>query len=126
MIGTRGRLSFLQYMPKKTTKWGIKVVWVCSESKTGYICNFHVFTGKGAESQHGLAHAIVMDLLDTTTSLFEKGRVLYVDNFYTSPVLFEDLYNRGTFAGTVRTNRKHFPSVDLDEQIKQKGDMLLL
>ena len=36
MIGTRGRLSFLQYMPKKPTKWGIKV-WVCSESKSGYI-----------------------------------------------------------------------------------------
>ncbi len=115
--------SFLQYMPKKPTKWGIKV-WVCSESKTGYIYNFHVYTGKGAESQHGLAHAVVMDLIDTTISLFEEGRVLYVNNFYTSPVLFEDLYNRGTFAsGTVRTYRKHFPSVDLDEQIKQKGDM---
>ena len=45
MIGTRGRLSFLQYMPKKPTKWGIKV-WVCSESKSGYIYNFHVYTGR--------------------------------------------------------------------------------
>ena len=35
MIGTRGRLSFIQYMPKKPTKCGIKV-WVCSESVTGY------------------------------------------------------------------------------------------
>ena len=25
MIGTRGHLSFIQYMPKKPTKWGIKV-----------------------------------------------------------------------------------------------------
>ena len=33
MIGTRGRLSFLQYLPKKPTKWGIKL-WVCAESKT--------------------------------------------------------------------------------------------
>ncbi len=41
MIGTRGRLSFLQYLPKKPTKWGIKV-WVCSESKTGYIHDFEV------------------------------------------------------------------------------------
>ena len=28
MIGTKGRLSFLQYMPKKPTRWRIKV-WVC-------------------------------------------------------------------------------------------------
>jgi hypothetical protein len=46
MIGTKGRLSFLQYMPKKPTKWGIKV-WVCSELKTGYIYKFQVYTGKG-------------------------------------------------------------------------------
>ena len=123
MIGTRGRLSFLQYMPKKPTKWGIKV-WVSSESKTGYIYNFHVYTGKGVESQHGLAYAVVMDLLDTSYSILEEGRVLYVDNFYTSPVLFEDLYHRGTFAsGTVRANRKHYPSDDLDKNVQQKGDM---
>ena len=33
MIGTKARLSFLQYLPKKPTKWGVKV-WVCSEAKT--------------------------------------------------------------------------------------------
>ena len=32
MTGTRCRISFLQYLPKKPTKWGIKV-WVFSEAK---------------------------------------------------------------------------------------------
>jgi hypothetical protein len=36
MIGTRCRISFLQYIPKKPTKFGIKV-WVNSEAKTGYV-----------------------------------------------------------------------------------------
>ena len=80
-------------MPKKTTKWAIKV-WVCSESKSGYIYNFHVYTGKGVESSRGLAYALVMDLLDSA-DLLEEGRVLYVDNFYSS-ILLEDLYQRGT------------------------------
>ena len=75
------------------------------------------------ESSHGLAYAVVMDLLDSA-DLLEEGRVLYVDNFYSSPILFENLYQRGTFAsGTMRTNRKHYPSKDLDEGVKQKGDM---
>lgn len=98
MIGTRGRLSFIQYMPKKPTKWGIKV-WVCSESVTGYIHKFQVYTGKDTECTNGLAYGVVMHLLE---DLQEEGRVLYVDNFYTSPLLFEDLFERGTYAsGTV-------------------------
>ena len=59
------------------------------------------------ESSHELAYAVVMDLLDSA-DLLEEGRVLYVDNFYSSPILFEDLYQRGMYAsGTMRTNRKH-------------------
>ena len=62
MIGTRGHLSFIQYMPKKLTKWGIKV-WVCSESVTGYIHKFQVYTGKDTECTNGLAYGVVMYLL---------------------------------------------------------------
>ena len=35
MIGFKGRLGFLQYMPKKPTKWGL----------TGYGCNWKLYTG---------------------------------------------------------------------------------
>ena len=36
MIGTRCKVSFLQYLPKKPTRFGIKV-WVNSEAKSGFI-----------------------------------------------------------------------------------------
>ena len=36
MIETKCRLSFIQYMKAKLTKWGMKV-WVCSDAVTGYI-----------------------------------------------------------------------------------------
>lgn len=72
-------------------------------------------------STHGLAYGVVMHLLE---DLQEEGRKLYVDNFYTSPTLFEDLYERGTFAsGTVRVNRKHFPT-EMDQEKIEKGDMV--
>ena len=39
-----------------------------------------------------------------------SGLHLYTDNYYTSPILFHHLYNRGINAcGTARINKKHFP-----------------
>ena len=43
-------------------------------------------------------------------AFFDKGKKLYMDNFYTSVPLFEDLERRGTLAcGTVPSNRKGLP-----------------
>ena len=44
MVSFKGRLSFLQYMPKKPTKWGMKA-FVLSDSRTGYIYNWRLYTG---------------------------------------------------------------------------------
>ena len=64
MIGTRCRISFLQYMPKKPTKFGVKV-WVNAETKTSYILNFQVYTGAVNELfSKGLAHRVVIDLME--------------------------------------------------------------
>ena len=45
MIRFKGRLSFIQYMPKKPTKWGLKA-FVLADSKTGYTFRWHLYTGK--------------------------------------------------------------------------------
>ena len=80
-----------------------------------------MYTGKNTECTNGLAYGVVMYLLE---NLQEEGRVLYVDNFYTSPLLFEDLFERGTYAsGTVRVNHKHFPTAELDEAVVARGSM---
>ena len=110
MIGTKCRLSFIQYMPQKPTKWGIKV-WVCCDARTGYIHSFDVYTGADpGKPTHpkGLAYDVVLGLMGSRLGI---GHVIYMDNFYTSPELFQALYLEGTAAsGTVRTNRKHFPA----------------
>ena len=45
MIGFKGRLSWIQYMPKKPTKWGVKA-WVVADSSNGYVSNFKLYTGE--------------------------------------------------------------------------------
>ena len=45
MISFKGRLSFLQYMPKNPTKWGMKA-FVLADSSTGYVYNWKLYTGK--------------------------------------------------------------------------------
>ena len=110
MIGTKCRLSFIQYLQAKPTKWGIKM-WVCSDAATWYILSFSIYTGKDPNlsiSPNGLAYDVVMRLLENK---FNKGYSVFVDNFYTSPNLFLYLFNKGVSGtGTVRTNRKNFPS----------------
>ena len=45
IIGYKGRLSFIQYMPKKPTKWGMKA-YILADSQTGYLQNWYLYTGE--------------------------------------------------------------------------------
>ena len=94
-------------MSKKPTKLGIKV-WVAADSLTGYVWNFHLYTGKMSitytyiihliyrknNKMHlqNTAHNVVMSVL---SGLKNKGFHIYVDNFYTSPTLFSDFHSHG-------------------------------
>ena len=124
MVGTKCRISFLQYMPKKPKKFGIKL-WALCESLTGYCLQFQVYTGKVESAvEHGLAYRVVFDLMK---HYLDKGYHLYMDNFYTSYELFTDLLRHKTGAcGTVRSNRLGFPK-QLQGKIKmQRGEAKFL
>lgn len=109
MVSFKGRLSFLQYLPKKPTKWGMKA-FVLADSKSGYTYNWKLYTGKDDSldtTNRTVTHAIVMDLVE---GLDFKGHNIYMDNYYSSPSLFSDLYKHGFGAcGTVGINRTGMP-----------------
>lgn len=107
MIPFKGRLGFKQYMKDKPTKWGIKV-WVLADATNGYVKRIQVYTGKGdGDNGVGLCSRVVLELVN---GLETSGLQLYTDNYYTSPVLFQHLYNNGMNAcGTARANRLFFP-----------------
>ena len=96
MISYKGRLSFIQYLPKKPHKWGMKA-WVLADSVSGYTWGWKLYTGKEGDGRHsgqGLAHRVVLDLLNDQR-LEGKGYLVYTDNFYSSPALFRELTERG-------------------------------
>lgn len=122
MISYKGRLSFLQYMPKKPTKWGMKA-WVLADAANGYTWGWKLYTGKESEAshEHTLTHRVVLELV-SDARLEGKGYTVYCDNFYSSPALFRDLYAHGFEAcGTLRSNRKGVPD-EIQTTNLQKGE----
>ena len=79
------------------------------------------YTGKnGGRSETGLAHGVVLDLVDDER-LQGKEYVVVTDNFYSSPGLFRDLVARGFGAcGTVRRDSKGLP-VEVTDTTLRKG-----
>lgn len=115
MIKFKGRLSFRQYLPAKPIKWGVKV-WSLAESKTGYLHKFQVYTGKEDGQDKGLTHRVVTDLVG---HLQNTNVHVFMDNFYTSMPLLQELLMRGIYAcGTVRSNRKGLPVELLPKNIR--------
>ena len=109
MVKSKARSHFRQYMKDKPTKWGFKI-WVLADP-TGYTFDFNLYCGKQATRQtspNGLAFDVVMDLIKP---YHFQGYRLFIDNFYTSPTLMEELEKVGIAAtGTMKINRKGVPS----------------
>ena len=121
MISYKGRLSFLQYLPKKPRKWGMKA-WALADSNLGYIWNWKLYCGKEDEQgREPLGERVAVGLL---TVLENKGYHVYFDNFYTSPALCNRLLTLGFGScGTVRLDRRGIP-VTFKQATPGKGDIV--
>lgn len=120
MVPFRGRLSFLQYIPGKRHKYGVKLFKLCVDG--GYTYAVKIYGGgDGAQkSDKPLASRVVMELMEP---LLNTGRTLYTDNFYTSVSLAHELNNKRThLVGTLRQNRKLNPKGVTSAKLK-KGEM---
>lgn len=111
----RGRVRFKCYNPSKPAKFHLKL-FVVTEARSGYCLGFDVYVGKN-ETRCAKEGQLLDDNCTQTTKvvfglmhrsgLLEKGHHVYMDNYYTSPELFEELLFKYTFAcGTVRQNRR--------------------
>ena len=110
MIKYMGRfVSFVQYMPAKPIKHGIKVYALCC-SYTGYLYRFEIYTGKGGTAD-GSPTGVISRLLYGAGATGTSGRILYTDNFYTSLRVMKYIYVSfsmllvGTYALTKKKSR---------------------
>ena len=99
MIGFKGKHKMKQYLPQKPTKWGFKV-FVLADTITSYVCDFMYFS-KPNENKFRPKEIV------SYFSRNLKNHHIYMDNWYTSFMLFEELLQKGIHAtGTIRKNRK--------------------
>ena len=122
MIPFKGFLAWVQRMPRKPVKVGIKL-FVVADAHTSYCWDFHIYVGKAAGNdeddvgQLGKTDRVVISLVK---NLAHQGHHLYLDNFYTSVPLFLFLQTQGILCcGTIRSNRKQYPHAMLAEGAKK-------
>jgi len=118
MVKFEGRSTLKQYMKDKLVKRGYKVWMLCDSF--GYNLKFEVSTGKKEGTvEAGLGGRVVLDLCK---ELQNKNHVVYMDNFFSSNILFENLLTKKIYAcGTVRTIQKCLPTLTRDNQW-QRGE----
>ncbi|PNF35735.1 hypothetical protein B7P43_G16134 [Cryptotermes secundus] len=123
IVKFKGRVVFRQYIPKKHKRVGIKIFKICDAA--GYTYDMKVYLGKDrtrADQDVTATHAAVMDLCRRIEGV---GHKLYMDNFFSSPDLFDELMTKDiTCCGKVRPNQKGLPDDFRQRQFRlKKGDI---
>jgi hypothetical protein len=77
---------------------------------------------EGVRTEEGLGSRVIKDL---SRHLVGKNHVIYMDNFFSNPALFESLLAKGIYcSGTVRINRRGMPEAIKGVKLKERGDTL--
>lgn len=116
--GFCGNCPVLQFNALKPEKYGIRIYWIC-DALNGYALNGKIYSGKeSGVVTHGLATAVTKEL---ASMFYNTGRVLTMDNFFTSLPLVEFLFDQNlSVVGTVRNNKR-----DLPNEFKERGKRAL-
>lgn len=108
-------VSYVQYMPAKPIKHGIKVFCLCC-AVSAVLLLFKVYVGKEEEDDN-TALGVCEQLIQDASLTDVRGRVLYTDNYYTSVKLAKLLFEKygWTIVGTiVPTDKKSSDREDHD------------
>jgi len=89
IVKFKGRVVFKQYIPKERKSFGIKMFKLCDS--TGYTYDMNVYFGK--ERQRTKLHltATHTTMTNLTRGVEEFGHKLYMDSFFSSLDLYDDL-----------------------------------
>lgn len=120
MIKFKGRNVMKQFIKNKPIRWGFKC-WCRCCSKTGYLYECDIYTGRKSHTDVGLGESVVLQLSNSLSGL---GCEIFFDNFFNSPTLQLKLLQKNIKAcGTVRSNRKYMPKFEEHSKL-QRGDSI--
>lgn len=120
----RGRCSFVQYMPSKPAKYGLKVL-ACCDSKTFYTSNLEVYCGQQMDGPYRVSNSPAEVVKRLVQPLENKNRNLTTDNWYTSYSLTNYLLSKKfTFIGTMRKNKREIPPEFLPNKFRETGSSI--
>ena len=113
----------VQYIPKKHKRFGIKIYKLCDS--LGYTYDMSVYLGKqrqNATAQITATHGTVLQVIRRVEGM---GHKIFMDNYFTSPAVFDDLFQRKiNVCGTVRHDRRGMPRDIGPKSLKMKrGDI---
>jgi hypothetical protein len=104
----KGRVVFKQYVPKNHKCFGIKIYKLCDSKGCTY--NMTVYLGKDRTHATDTMTATKTTVAGLPRGVQNVGHKLYMDNFFSSPALFNDLHRKKiNFCGIVRLNQKGMP-----------------
>lgn len=92
MVPFKGRLKIKVRMPDKPVKYGIKLFTLC-DSTNGYCKQFDVYVGNDERNVENIGKT-GKAVLNVLRGLEQSHHHVYMDNFYTSPILFLAMKNR--------------------------------
>lgn len=114
----KGRLGCVVFVRIKRARYGIKFYKLC-ESNSGELQNLYGRQDKNDDDLN-VSETVVRDL---SKLIVNQGYTLFLDNWYSSPNVFDYLLQHDTNAiGTVRCNRKNMPK-DLQSLMLKKGEI---
>jgi hypothetical protein len=103
----RGRCKYIQYMPNKPAKYGLKF-WMLSDAHNYYIYNLLFYCGRDEQRNIPLGEYVVKTLCEP---LKNSGRNITCDNFFTSLPLLRQLHSWNlTLVGTIKGSRREVPN----------------
>ena len=106
MIKFKGHNKMKQYIKNKPIKWGFKM-WCRCNSKTGYLYQFDLYSGKKTETEYGLGEGVAVTLTKPIEHLCCE---VYINNFFNSALLTVEAQEKDIYiCRTVCADRKHMP-----------------
>lgn len=108
--GFRGRCNFVQYIPSKPAKYGIKI-FAAVDSGVFYTCNMEIYAGKQPEGPFQVSNKPVDVVQRMVTPLRNSGRNITADNWFSDTTLLHTLSrNYGlSYVGTLKKNKWQIP-----------------